>query len=56
MNASSVYYWTYGFALVCTHGLINHLYTTFGNLTSEDISANEEKIQETWDPTTPIEA
>jgi hypothetical protein len=35
-------YPTHGFALVCTQHLIDHLYTTYGNITSEDLSANEE--------------
>ena len=46
---------THGFALVRTRRLIDHLYTTYGNITSEDLSANEERMKKTWDPTTPIE-
>jgi hypothetical protein len=46
---------THGFALVRTRRLIDHLYTTYGNITSEDLYTNEERMKKTWDPTTPIE-
>jgi hypothetical protein len=43
---------THGFALV--RALITHLYNTYGNITSDDLSANEDHMKATWDPTTPI--
>jgi hypothetical protein len=46
---------THGFALVATREIINHLQTTYGNITSEALSANEERMKTPWDPTTPIE-
>jgi hypothetical protein len=46
---------THGFALVRTRALIDHLYRTYGNITSDDLSANEDRMKATWDPTTPIE-
>jgi hypothetical protein len=36
---------TNGFALVRTRRLIDHLYTTYGNITSEDLSVNEERMK-----------
>jgi hypothetical protein len=46
---------THGFALIRTRTLIRHLYDTYGNITSEDLSANEDRMKAAWDPTTPIE-
>ena len=50
----SLKYQTHGFALVRTRALISHLYTTYGNITSEDLSTNEDRMKAQWDPTTPI--
>ena len=45
---------THGFALVLTCALISHLYTTYGNITFKDLSANENRIKAQWDQTNPI--
>jgi hypothetical protein len=47
----------HGFALVRTRTrtIIQHLYTTYGCITSEMLAVNDDKIRQSWDPTTPIE-
>jgi hypothetical protein len=46
---------THGFALVRTRTIIVHLHDTYGNITSDALSQNEERMKAPWDPTTPIE-
>jgi hypothetical protein len=46
---------THGFALIRTRTFIRHLYDIYGNITSEDLSTNEDRMKAAWDPTTPIE-
>lgn len=46
---------TYGFALVRTRTIIAHLYTTYGTITSEELTQNDELMRVPWEPTTPIE-
>ena len=46
---------TYGFALVRTHAIIEHLFTTYGKITADDLTDNDAKMRSNWDVTSPIE-
>jgi hypothetical protein len=35
--------------------ILNHLWTTYGKITSQDLTANWTRMNETWNPPTPIE-
>lgn len=51
----SLQHQTHGFALICTRAIIEHLMAAYGNITSEDLAANDKRMQQRWAVTTPIE-
>ena len=44
-----------GFATVTSRALLDHLTTTYGDITPDDLEANEETLKAPWDPSTPTE-
>jgi hypothetical protein len=46
---------THGFALVQTRQIVEHLYTSYGKISSADLTANDERMRTNWVVTTPIE-
>ena len=44
-----------GYAAVTPAQLLAHLTATYGTITAEDLTANENKLTEPWDPATPTE-
>ncbi|MGL5499877.1 MAG: hypothetical protein ACRDCK_01800, partial [Plesiomonas shigelloides] len=45
----------HGFAMVTTADILEHLLTTYGTLTPDDMDENMLRLQRPWDPDTPIE-
>lgn len=46
---------THGFALIRTRTIIEHLMASYGTISSEDLAANDARMQTPWNVTTPIE-
>ena len=46
----------FGFARVEPRTLLEHLATTYGTMTGQEIESNRKSLSNTWDPTTPIES
>lgn len=44
------------YANVTVLALLNHMFTTYGTVTREDLDQNEEELKAPWTPSTPIEA
>jgi hypothetical protein len=45
----------FGYALVSTYTILNHLDTNYGVVTTQDLANNLDAMGKQWDPTTPIE-
>jgi hypothetical protein len=45
-----------GFTNISTRAMIDHLFTTYGNITMVDLENNFEHIRRAWDPQQPVES
>jgi hypothetical protein len=45
-----------GFANISAHDMLNHLFTTHGNITAVDLENNFEHMRRAWDPQQPVES
>jgi hypothetical protein len=45
-----------GFANISARDMLDHLFSTYGNITAVDLEINFEHMRRAWDPQQPIEA
>jgi hypothetical protein len=45
-----------GFANISARDMLDHLFTTYGNITSVDLENNFEHMRRAWDPQQPVES
>jgi hypothetical protein len=45
-----------GFANISSRDMLNHLFTTYGNITAVDLENNFEHVHRAWDPQQPVES
>jgi hypothetical protein len=45
-----------GFANISTRDMLDHLFTTYGNITAVDLEINFERMRRAWDPQQPVES
>jgi hypothetical protein len=44
-----------GFANIYSREMLDHLFPTYGSITSVDLEHNFEQMRKTWDPQQPVE-
>jgi hypothetical protein len=45
-----------GFANISARDMLDHLFSTYGNITAVDLEINFEHMRQAWDPQKPVEA
>jgi hypothetical protein len=45
-----------GFANISARDMLDHLFTTYGNITAVDLENNFEHMRRSWDPQQPVES
>jgi hypothetical protein len=45
-----------GFANISARAILDHLFTTYGNITAVDLENNFEHMRRAWDPQQPVES
>jgi hypothetical protein len=45
-----------GFANISARDMLDHLFSTYGNITAMDLEINFEHMRQAWDPQQPVEA